>query len=73
MQPTDQECEVKPLSIAPIFGQEPSLSAVSTLGEVGENRQIPVIFAHTTGRDYTHKARSVVAIAEGLEDPEYCK
>ena len=73
MQLTDQECQVKPLNIAPILGQESSLSVVSALGKVGENRQIPVIFANATGRDYTHKARFVTAIAEVLEDPEYCR
>ena len=71
-QLVEQECVVQPLSNVPIFSEEPGLCVVSSLGKVNKNRQIPVIIANTTGRDYTLPARSVIALAEVLDDPEGC-
>lgn len=72
VQLVEQECLVQPLNNAPILGEEPGLCVVRSLGKVNTNRQIPVVIANTTGRDYTLPARSVIAIAEVLEDPHGC-
>jgi len=68
----DQECTVQPLNNVPILGEEPGLCLVSSLGRVNKNRQIPVVIANTSGRDFTLPARSVIGLAEVLEDPEAC-
>ena len=72
VQIIEQECLVQPLNNVPILGEEPGLSVVSSVSKVGTNRQIPIIIANTTGRDYTLPAHSVIALAEVLEDPETC-
>ena len=53
VQLIEQECLVQPLNNVPILGEEPGLSVVGSVSKVGTNRQIPIIIANTTGRDYT--------------------
>ena len=71
-QLVDQECIVQPLSNAPILGEEPGLCLVESVGKVNQNHRIPVVIVNTTGRDYTFPARSVVGLAEVIDDPDAC-
>ena len=68
----DQECIVQPLSNAPILGEEPGLCLVESVVKVSQNHRIPVVVVNTTGRDYTLPSRSVIGLAEVIEDPEAC-
>ena len=68
----DQECLVEPLNNVPIFADEPGLCLVSSVGKVNQNGQIPVVIVNTSGRNYTLPARSVIGLAEVLEEPEVC-
>ena len=71
-QLVEKECTVQPLSNAPILGEEPGLCLVESVVKVAQNHRIPVVIVNTTGRDYTLPARSVIGIAEMIEDPEAC-
>ena len=71
-QLVEKECTVQPLSNAPILGEEPGLCLVESVVKVAQNHRIPVVIVNTTGRDYTLPARSVIGIAEVIEDPEAC-
>jgi len=68
----DQDCLVQPLNNVPILGDEPGLCLVSSVSKVNEARQVAVVIVNSTGRDYTLPARSVIGIAEVLEDGESC-
>ena len=68
----DQDCLVQPLNNVPILGDDPGLCLVSSVSKVSETRQIAVMIVNATGRDYTLPARSVIGLAEVLEDSEAC-
>ena len=70
VQLIDQDCIVQPLSNAPILSEEPGLSLIESVGHVNEKRQITVMIVNNTGRDYVLPARSVVGIAEVVDDPD---
>ena len=67
-----QDCLVQPLNNVPIFGDEPGFCLVTSVSKVSETRKIAVMIVNETGRDFTIPARSVIGIAEVLEDSDSC-
>ena len=72
VQLLDQDCIVQPLSNAPVLGEEPGLCLIESVGHVDKNKRITVMIVNNTGRDYVLPPRSVIGIAEVLDDPETC-
>ena len=67
-----QDCLVQPLNNVPIFGDEPGFCLVTSVSKVSETRKVAVMIVNETGRDFTIPARSVIGIAEVLEDSDSC-
>ena len=68
----DQECVVQPLNNIPILGDEPLLQVVSSVSKVNSNREVSVVIMNTSCRNYTIPSRSVIGLAEILEEPDVC-
>ena len=68
----DQECVVQPLNNIPILGDEPLLQVVSSVSRVNFNREVSVVIMNTSCRNYTIPSRSVIGLAEILEEPDVC-
>ena len=62
-----QDCEIQPLSNAPILGDEPGLCLAESVAHVSTNRRIRVLLVNTTGRSYTLPPRSVIGLAEVID------